>query len=239
VEFLYPLFQGYDSVAVAADVELGGTDQTFNLLLGREIQRSWDMAPQVVLTMPLLEGTDGVRKMSKSLDNYVALTEPADEQFGKLMSIPDPLIVRYLRLASRLSPSEIDAVEAGLAGGTLLPNEQKRRMGREIVDMYHGEGEGRGAEARFDLVHKDHEIPDDVPVAGIPDDALRDGRVWLPRLLVGVGLASSNAEARRSVQQGGVRLDGEALADPEAEFPPDALRGKVLQVGKRRFVRLA
>ena len=239
VEFLYPLFQGYDSVAVEADVELGGTDQTFNLLLGREIQRSWDMAPQVVLTMPLLEGTDGVRKMSKSLDNYVALTEPADEQFGKLMSIPDHLIVRYLRLASRLSPSEIDAVEAGLADGTLLPNEQKRRMAREIVDMYHGEGEGLSAEARFDFVHKDHEIPADVPVAGIPDDALRDGRVWLPRLLVGVGLASSNAEARRSVQQGGVRLDGEVLADPDAEFPPDALRGKVLQVGKRRFVRLA
>jgi tyrosyl-tRNA synthetase len=238
VEFLYPLFQGYDSVAVAADVEMGGTDQTFNLLMGREIQRAWDMDPQVVLTLPLLEGLDGVRKMSKSLDNYVALTEPADDQFGKLMSIPDPLIVRYLRLLSRLEPSAVDAVEAGLADGTLLANEQKRAMAREIVDRYHGEGQGAQAEARFDLVHKEHEIPADVPEAPIPPDALRDGRVWLPRLLVGTGLASSNAEARRAVQQGGVRLEGDVLGDPDAEFLPDALRGKVLQVGRRRFVRL-
>jgi tyrosyl-tRNA synthetase len=238
VEFLYPLFQGYDSVAVEADVELGGTDQTFNLLMGREIQRAWDMEPQVVLTMPLLEGTDGVRKMSKSSDNYVALTEPAEEQFGKLMSIPDPLIARYLRLASRFDPSRIDAVEAGLADGTLLANEQKRAMAREIVDMYHGDGEGARAESHFDRVHKDHEIPADVTEAPIPPDALRDGRVWLPRLLVGTGLASSNAEARRAVQQGGVRLDGDVLADPETEFAPEALQGKVLQVGRRRFVRL-
>jgi tyrosyl-tRNA synthetase len=239
VEFLYPLFQGYDSVAVAADVELGGTDQTFNLLMGREIQRAWDMEPQVVLTMPLLEGTDGVRKMSKSLDNFVGLTEPADEQFGKLMSIPDPLIARYLRLLSPLDASEIDALEEGLADGTLLANEQKRRMAREIVDLYHGDGEGTKAEARFDLVHKEHEIPADVPTAPIPADALREGRVWLPRLLVGVGLASSNAEARRAVQQGGVRLEGDVLTDPDAEFAPEALQGKVLQVGRRRFVRLS
>jgi len=238
VEFLYPLFQGYDSVAVEADVELGGTDQTFNLLMGREIQRAWDMEPQVVLTLPLLEGTDGVRKMSKSLDNFVALTEPAGEQFGKLMSIPDPLIVRYLRLLSRLDSAEIDMVEAGLAEGSLGANEQKRRMAREIVDMYHADGEGARAEARFDLVHKDHDVPTDIPEAPIPPGALREGRVWLPRLLVEVGLAASNAEARRAVQQGGVRLDGDVLADPDAEFPPAQLVGKVLQVGRRRFVRL-
>jgi tyrosyl-tRNA synthetase len=237
VEFLYPLFQGYDSVAVEADVELGGTDQTFNLLMGREIQRAWGMAPQVVLTMPLLEGTDGVRKMSKSLDNYVALTEPADEQFGKLMSIPDTLIARYLRLLSARPAEEIAEVEASLSDGSAA-NEAKRRMAREIVDAYHGTGAGTEAEARFDLVHRRHEIPEDLEEMAIPADALRDGRVWLPRLMVGVGLASSNAEARRAVEQGGVRLDGEPIADPDAEMTPDALRGRVLQVGRRRFVRL-
>src|SRR5438132_2670426 len=136
VQILYPLFQGYDSVAVEADVELGGTDQTFNLLMGREVQRAHGMAPQVVLTVPLLEGTDGVRKMSKSFDNYVGITEPAGKQFGKLMSVPDGLIVKYLRLCTPLDPAEVDAIEAGLADGSLGPNDQKRRMAREIVDLY-------------------------------------------------------------------------------------------------------
>jgi tyrosyl-tRNA synthetase len=238
VEFLYPLFQGYDSVAVSADVELGGTDQTFNLLMGREIQRAWEMEPQVVLTMPLLEGTDGVRKMSKSLDNYVGITESPDEQFGKLMSIPDPLIVRYLRLASTIPALDVDAIEAGLIDGSVGANEAKRRLAGQIVDQYHGDGAGAEAEARFDQVHRRHEIPADVDEAAIPSDALRDGGVWLPRLMVGVGLASSNAEARRAVAQGGVRLDGEPVTDPDVELPADALRGKVLQVGRRRFVRL-
>jgi tyrosyl-tRNA synthetase len=238
VEFLYPLFQGYDSVAVEADIELGGTDQTFNLLMGREVQRANAMAPQLVMTMPLLEGTDGVRKMSKSFDNYVGLTEPPYEQFGKLMSIPDELIGRYLRLCTPLEPAEVDSVEAGLAGGTLHPNEQKRRMAREIVGLYHGRDAAEAAEKRFDLVHRDREIPDEVPVAGIPPEALREGKVWLPRLMSSIGLAASNGEARRAIQQGAVRLDGELVEDPEAEYEPDDLRGRVLQVGKRRFVRI-
>ncbi len=144
VEFLYPLFQGYDSVAVEADVELGGTDQTFNLLMGREVQRAHDMSPQVVVTVPLLEGTDGVRKMSKSFDNWVGLSESPDQQFGKLMSIPDELIVKYLRLCSALASAEVDVVEAGLAEGSLHPNDEKRRMARAIVDLYSGPGAGRG-----------------------------------------------------------------------------------------------
>ena len=238
VEFLYPLFQGHDSVAIEADVELGGTDQTFNLLMGREVQRAYGMDPQVVLTMPLLEGLDGVRKMSKSLDNWVGIAEPAEEQFGKLMSIPDELIAKYLRLCAPLDPAEVDAVERGLADGSLGPNEQKRRMARTLVDLYHGEGAGERAEAGFNAVHRDHQVPDDLDEAPIPQDAVRDGAVWLPRLLVGVGFAASNGEARRAVRQGGVRLDGEVLTDPDAEFPPEALLGKVLQVGRRRFVRL-
>jgi tyrosyl-tRNA synthetase len=238
MEFMYPLLQGYDSVAVESDVELGGTDQLFNLLVGRELQRDRGQDPQLALTMPLLEGLDGVQKMSQSLGNYVGITEPADEQFGKLMSIPDGLIVKYLRLCTGVPPAEVAAIEAGLADGSAHPNEQKRRMAREIVDLYHGAGTGAQAEERFDQVHKQHELPDDVPERPIPADALRDGKAWLPKVLVGTGLAASNGEARRAVQQGGVRLDGVPLEDPEAEFDPESLRGRVLQVGRRRFVRL-
>lgn len=238
VEFLYPLLQGYDSVAVRADVELGGTDQTFNLLMGREVQRANGQEPQLVLTMPLLEGTDGVRKMSKSFDNYVGLAEPPDDQFGKLMSIPDELIVRYLRLCTTASAQQIDAIEAGLADGSRHPNQEKRLMASLIVDMYNGAGAGQAAESRFDSVHRDREVPKDVESIPIPPEALRDGRVWLPRLLFATGLAASNGDARRAIEQGAVRLDGELVQDADADFAPDDLRGKVLQLGRRRFVHL-
>jgi tyrosyl-tRNA synthetase len=238
VEFLYPLLQGYDSVAVEADVELGGTDQTFNLLMGREVQRAYGHEPQVVLTLPLLEGTDGVRKMSKSFDNYIGLTDPPEEMFGKLMRIPDALIAKFLRLCSDVDPGEIDGIEAGLADGSLHPGEQKRWMASALVDLYHGAGAGRAAEERFDLVFREHEVPADVPELEIPGGALRDGKVWLPRLLVELGLADSNGDARRKLGQGGVRLDGEPLTDPDAELTPSDLHGRVLQVGKRRFVRV-
>ena len=239
IEFMYPLLQGYDSVAIEADVELGGTDQTFNLLMGREVQRAFGQPAQVVLTVPLLEGLDGVRKMSKSLDNWVGITEPADDQFGKLMSIPDELIVKYLRLCAPLDPTEVDEVEQGLADGSLHPNDQKRRMARLIVDLYHGESAGERAEATFDRVHKRHEVPLDVPEVAIdPGWAGEDGLIWLPRLLVGTGLAGTNGEARRAVRAGGVRLDGASLDDPDAELDAGSLRGKVLAFGRRRFVRL-
>jgi tyrosyl-tRNA synthetase len=239
VELLYPLFQGYDSVAVEADVELGGTDQTFNLLMGREVQRAYGQSPQVVLTVPLLEGLDGVRKMSKSLDNWVGITEPPDEQFGKLMSIPDELIVKYLRLCAPLASDAVDEIERRLADGSAHPNDEKRRMARSVVDLYHGEGAGAAAESAFDTVHKEGGVPDAVSEVALDDAWVGDeGTIWLPRLLVGAGLASSNGEARRAVTGGGVRLDGEALTDPEAELVPDALRGRVLAVGRRRFVRL-
>ncbi|MGZ4150561.1 MAG: tyrosine--tRNA ligase, partial [Actinomycetota bacterium] len=195
VEFLYPLLQGYDSVAVGADVELGGTDQTFNLLMGREVQRAYGHAPQVVLTTPLIEGLDGVRKMSKSLDNYVALTEPAEEQFGKLMSIPDTLIAKYELLCTDLGPEDHQRVLAGLAAGTIRPDQEKRRLARTIVDLYHGAGAGEEAEARFDAVFRRHELPEDVPDVGLPAEAVREGKAWLPRVLVATGLAASNGEA--------------------------------------------
>jgi tyrosyl-tRNA synthetase len=188
--------------------------------------------------MPLLEGLDGVQKMSQSLGNYVGIDEPAEEQFGKLMSIPDHLIVKYFRLCTAIPAEEVDEVERGLEEGTLKPNDQKRRMARMVVDLYHGDGAGPQAESRFDLLHKQHGVPDDVPEVAIPQEALRGSVVWLPKLLVAAGLASSNAEARRAVQGGGVRLNGTVLEDPQAEFEVDALRGKVLGVGRRRFVRL-
>ena len=238
VEFLYPLFQAMDSVAIRADVELGGTDQFFNLLMGREIQRIYGQEPQLVLTTPLLEGTDGARKMSKSYDNYVGLTETPEEMYGKLMRVPDGLIGKYLLLCSDLDPEEVVEVESGLAEGSAKPVEQKRRMARAIVELYGGPGTGEKAEARFDAVHKDREVPDDVAEAAIPVSALRGGRVWLPKLMAELGLASSNSEARRLIEQGGVRLDGEQIANPDAELDPAALVGLVLQVGRRKFVRL-
>lgn len=241
VEFLYPLMQAMDSVAIRADVEMGGTDQTFNLLVGREIQRAYGQEPQVVFTMPLLVGTDGQRKMSKSFDNYVGLTDAPDEMFGRLMRVPDELIATYLRLCTELEPEEVDTVEAGLADGALHPNDQKRRLAREVVNLYHGTGTGVSAEERFDLVHREREIPSDVEEAAIPTEVERGGggTIWLPRLLTALGLAGSNAEARRLIEQGGVKVDGEVILEADAELPREALQGKVLQIGRRRFVRLS
>jgi tyrosyl-tRNA synthetase len=238
-EFLYPLMQAMDSVAVRADVELGGTDQTFNLLVGRHVQREHGQEEQVVLTLPLLEGTDGVRKMSKSYDNAVGLTEGADAMFGKLMRIPDELIGRYVRLATSLGPREADEVEAGLADGTRHPNDEKRAMARSVVDLYHGPGAGKGAEERFDRVHRERLLPEEVEDRPLPASATRGGEAyWLPGVLSGLGLASSSSEARRLIAQGGVRLDGEPVTDPDTEWRGEDLVGKTLQVGRRRFVRL-
>jgi len=238
VEFLYPLLQGYDSVAVQADIELGGTDQTFNLLMGREVQRAYGQEPQAVVTFPLIEGLDGVRKMSKSFDNYVGLTEPAEKMFGKLMSIPDALIAKYELLCTDLGPEDNIRVVAGLGDGSIHPNAEKRRLARTIVDLYHGAGTGDTAEAAFDLVFKQHDVPEDLPEVALSGDLVLDGKVWLPKVLVAAGLASSNGEARRAIEQGGVRLDGEPVVDPEAELAVEAIVGAVLQVGRRRFARV-
>jgi tyrosyl-tRNA synthetase len=247
VEFLYPLFQGHDSVAVRADVEIGGTDQKFNLLLGREVQRAYGQEPQVVLTVPLLEGTDGVRKMSKSLDNYIGLTEPPDDMFGKLMRVPDELIPKYLRLSAPLDPAEVDSIERGLREGTVHPNDAKRRLAREVVDLYHGPGAGVVAEERFNVVHREHEIPDEVPDVRVPASVFgeeKDGvRVaYVPALLEAMGLVASRSEARRLQAQGGVRVDGEQVPQEDIRIegdPPGQLAGSVWQVGRRKFARLA
>lgn len=244
VELLYPLLQGYDSVAVRADVEMGGTDQKFNLLMGREVQRAYGQEPQVVLTMPLLEGTDGVRKMSKSLDNYIALTESPDEMFGKLMRIPDGLIAKFLRLTTRVDPDEVDGIERGLGEGSIAPNETKRRLAREVVDLYHGPGTGEQAEQRFNAVHRERELPDDVPEVTVSASLFAgdgDGVVYVPALLKALGLVKSTSEARRLQSQGGVRMNGEQVSDEEIPIegdPPGQLAGSVWQVGRRKFARL-
>jgi tyrosyl-tRNA synthetase len=247
VELLYPLLQGYDSVAVRADVELGGTDQTFNLLMGREVQRTHGQEPQVVVTLPLLEGLDGHRKMSKSLGNFVALTDPPEEMFGKLMSIPDDLIARYEFLTLGFDDRERDRVAAGLADGSIHPNQEKRRLARAVVDRYHGAGAGAAAEEAFDRVHREHRIPDDVPDRLVPPDVFeeRSDGVWIlhtPGLLEALGLVESRSEARRLLAQGGVRVDGnrEAREDVVVDgTPPGRFGGSIWQVGRRRFARLA
>ncbi len=236
VEFLYPLMQAMDSVAIGADVELGGTDQTFNLLMGREIQRAYGQEPQVVLTTPLLTGTDGQRKMSKSFDNSVGLTEPPEEMFGKLMSIPDELVVPYFRLLTDHDEGQLRSAAERVAAAGSEAAEAKRRLAREIVSRYHGEGSGRAAEERFDVVHKDHGLPADVPPAVLHVADLN--RIWLPAAMVQLGLVASNSEGRRLIAQQGVRLNGELVTDPDREYTSVELTNAVLQVGRRRFVRI-
>jgi tyrosyl-tRNA synthetase len=233
-EFLYPLLQGIDSVEVRADVELGGTDQTFNNLVGRELQRSRGQAPQAVLTVPLLVGTDGVEKMGKSLGNYIAIAEPPAEQFGKLMSIPDSVVGLYARLCTAMHPREVDALEADVAAGGAQANRAKRAVARAVVALYHGDEAARAAEERFDKVFKRGELPDDLPEFALPGG----DPTHLPALLVAAGLAASTSAARRDIDAGAVRVDGEPVAAKVYDLPRDALAGKVLATGKRRAARL-
>lgn len=233
-EFLYPLLQGHDSVAVRADVELGGTDQTFNLLVGRDLQDGAGQEPQTVLTMPLLEGTDGHAKMSKTAGNTIDLDDEPAEVFGKVMSIPDTLMEKYFRLVTDVHPDEVDRIVEGLARGDLHPGDTKRRLAREVIGLYHDPGAAEAAEARFDRQFRQRAAPDDVP-----EFDLGATDTWfLPTLLQSAGLAISGSEARRLVSQGAVRLDGTPLSDPTAELAAGDLDGRVLQAGKRRFARL-
>ncbi|HJR45123.1 MAG TPA: tyrosine--tRNA ligase [Actinomycetota bacterium] len=236
VEFMYPLLQGYDSVAVKADVELGGTDQLFNLLVGRDLQRAYGQEPQVCMTLPLLEGLDGIQKMSQSLKNYVAIRERPDVMFGQLMSIPDSLIGRYALLTTDMEPGEIAEVEAAAHAGGPDAGSAKRRIAARVVTIYHGADAAEAAEAAFDRQFKEHEAPEEVPEAPIPADAVDGDVVYLPRVLAELGMASSRGEARRLLTQGGVRVNGEQVTSEEV--PVAELKGALLQVGKRRFVRL-
>ncbi len=237
-EFLYPIMQAYDSVVIDADVEIGGTDQLFNLLAGRELMEKKGMEPQVCLTLPLLEGTDGVQKMSKSYGNYIGLTDEPADMFGKVMSIPDELMVKYYRLASTCSVDEVDEIERGLAADELHPNKVKRALARNIVTAYYDEAAAEAAEGQFDRVFKQHEMPDDIPEYEADLTPNDEGLVYLAKLLADTGLAASAGEARRLIDGGGVKVNGEPVAAKSYNVAPDMLAGAVLQVGKRKFVKL-
>jgi len=237
-EFLYPLLQGWDSVVVRADVELGGTDQLFNNLMGRTLQEQEGQEGQVVLTLPLLEGLDGVQKMSKSLGNSVGITEPPTEQFGKVMSLPDALMPRYFALTTGWDPDRVADVTRRLAAGELAPVDAKRLLARTIVGLYHGDPAAAAAEQEFDRVFREHAAPSEVPEYRLDTAALPPGPVRLDRLLHDSGLAASNREARRLIQGRGVRRDGEVIEDPELALPVEALDGSVLQVGRKKWVRI-
>ncbi len=231
-EFLYPLVQGYDSVAMKADVELGGTDQKFNLLMGRELQREWGQQPQCVLTMPLLEGLDGVNKMSKSLGNYIGVNEPGDDIFGKIMSISDDLMIRYYELLSDMPLSELDKLKSGLKDKSLHPMATKKALGREIVSRFHGAGAGEIAEENFVKRFKENEIPDEMPQVSY--SASED--VSLVLSMAASGVCKSNSDARRSIDQGGVKLNGEKVSDVNLKLKTPG--EYIVQNGKRRFARI-
>jgi tyrosyl-tRNA synthetase len=225
-ELLYPMIQGYDSVALQADIEIGGTDQKFNMLLGRELQRHFGQAPQVVMTMPLLEGLDGERKMSKSVGNAVGLTDKPEDMYGKLMSIPDRLTARYYELLTSAAAQEIAAVKSG----EIHPMEAKKRLAEAIVKEYHGADAALRAREYFESKHQRHEIPASVQVYRIAED------LWICELMKQLQFTTSNSEARRLVSQGAVRVDGRTVTDVNFRFVPG--EHKVLEVGKRRVARI-
>jgi tyrosyl-tRNA synthetase len=236
-EFLYPLLQGYDSVALQADVELGGTDQKFNLLVGRELMRDNGMEPQVIMTLPILEGLDGAQKMSKSLGNYIGIDEAPDVIFGKAMSIPDSLIVRYMELATSIPWEEIDRFRCALAGQAMNPRDAKARLAKALVAQYHTPGEAEAAAQRFARTFSAGVFPEDAPIVTLPADAIEPGpAVWIVRLLTVAGAAPSSSEARRLIQQGGVEVDGEPIRDVNQRVSVNHERR--VQVGKRRFFKV-
>ncbi len=231
-EFLYPLVQGYDSVELKADVELGGTDQKFNLLVGRQLQQDYGQEPQIVMTTPLLEGLDGVQKMSKSLDNYIGITEPPGEMFGKIMSISDDLMWRYFEVLSFRSLDDIEGLKKAVEDG-MNPRDAKFELGHEIVARFHSEADAESARQEFIARFQKGAMPDE-----IPDKALdsQDGQLGLAHLLKGAGLVSSTSEAFRMIKQGAVRIDGERVEDRGLQIESGSTH--IYQVGKRKFARV-
>jgi tyrosyl-tRNA synthetase len=232
-EFFYALMQGYDAVAQETDVQVGGTDQLFNLLAGRVLQRAFGQQPQIAITLPILVGTDGHLRMSKTTGNAIGINEPPEEMYGKVMSIPDQAMFNYYNLVTRFAPAEIAALQQGLEEGRLHPMEVKMKLAREIASIFHGDEAAAEAEEHFKTVFRERELPAEVPLHQIsaPQNVVD--------LLVTTGLARSKSEGRRLVQQGGVRLDGEKVTAIETSIsPPDSKGGAILQVGKRRFVKI-
>lgn len=230
-EFMYPLMQGYDSVALEADIEFGGTDQTFNLLMGRHLQEEYGQAPQTIITMPILEGLDGVQKMSKSLGNYIGISEAPTEMYGKAMSIPDELMMRYFMLVTDMSIEEQEELSKALEAGTAHPRDTKMKLAHTIVRLYHGEAAADEAQEQFIRVFQKHDLPTDIPEYAMAKPA---EPVYVPQLLTDAGLTASNSEARRSIKAGAFKINGEKCSDENIELVEDM----VLQVGKRKFIKI-
>ncbi|MFC5987371.1 tyrosine--tRNA ligase [Marinicrinis lubricantis] len=235
-EFFYPLMQGYDSVALKSDVELGGTDQKFNLLMGRSLQKEYGIPQQAAIMMPIIEGLDGVQKMSKSLGNYIGINEEPNEIYGKSMSIPDELMIKYYELATDIGDEELDQLKKGLEDGSVHPRDAKMRLAHTFVRMYHNAEQADAAEEHFKTVFQKRALPDDLPEAELSAAQLDNGKIKLIELLVTLGLQSSNGEARRSIQQGAVKINEEKMTDVFAEVTVND--GDVIQVGKRKFAKL-
>ncbi|MBU4264277.1 MAG: tyrosine--tRNA ligase [Proteobacteria bacterium] len=232
-EFLYPLIQGYDSVAMRADVELGGTDQLFNVLMGRDLQRTWGQEPQVVITMPLLEGLDGVNKMSKSLGNYIGITDTAEDIYGKILSVSDELMFRYYDLLSDLSSDDITALKQNMQSGLIHPKEVKKKLARELTARFYGEDAAFKAEENFERIFQKHDLPEDIPLVEV---TIEEDAVWLPRLLTLAGMVSGTGEGRRMIMQNAVSLDGGKIDD--VEYQVKAAGELLLKVGKRKFCKV-
>ncbi len=235
-EFLYPLMQGYDSVAIEADVELGGTDQMFNLLVGRRLQKEFGQEPQVLVMMPLLEGLDGSDKMSKSLDNYVGIEEDASTMFGKIMSIPDDLILRYFRLLTDVAPARIEELEETLAGGDVNPMKVKKELAAEIVKRFHDERAAEAAASEFERVFSEGELPEDMPQVEIASEEMEGEGIWIVDLIAATGMVDSNSEARRLIEQGAVSLDGDKVTTVDCDLHIED--EMILKIGKRRYARI-
>jgi len=233
LEFMYPLVQGYDSVALKADIELGGTDQKFNLLVGRDLQREYGQEPQIVITMPLLVGTDGSEKMSKSLGNYIGIDDPPDQIYGKTMSIPDHLIVDYYKLATDIDSSEIAEVEKRLESPDINPMELKKRLAWKIVEIYHGKDEADSASDGFEKQFSRREVPDEMPDLVIEFD--RDGKAWLPKVVRDSGVVNSNSAAIRMIKQGGIKINGDTVDDKDYYISDENI---VIKIGKKNYFRI-
>ena len=235
-ELLYPLMQGYDSIALKADVELGGTDQKFNLLVGRDLQREYHQEPQVIITMPLIEGTDGIEKMSKSLGNYIGITEPPFDMYGKIMSIPDKLLLPYFELLTDISYADLAKIDQELREDIVSPLIIKKRLAREIVKMYHGYSEANEAEEHFQKVFQEKKIPKNIENLLLPKQILKENKLWIVKLIKLTKLFKSTGEIIRNIEQGGIKINNKKILDKNIDI--EIKEGDILRIGKLYFYRI-
>src|SRR6056297_1117300 len=235
-EFFYPLMQGYDSVAIEADIELGGTDQRFNLLVGRNLQKEYDQEPQVLVMMPILEGLDGTEKMSKSLDNYIGVEDKPSEMYGKVMSIPDDLIVRYYELVTNVDIERVNEIKKDIEVNKVNPMQYKKDLAYIIVKEFHGEAKAKEAAQEFENVFSKGGLPEDIPEVEISEDQLEDGELWIVKIVAATGLVDSNSEARRMIKQGAVTIDDKKYEKINLDL--EVKDGMIVQIGKRRYAKL-